>query len=163
MSPWNGQSINCMSVLEASQQLLTNDVTTTAYKSGTAWIQTIVTNVLFQDGSIPGPIMEISPWVDMHLSYLNLFWQRPPRKLIADFPKPTWRSMDIRIKRMCLISMSDVTFAMYLCRCRTPGPAKPPLIGRVTVTRTGRPATTRRPVGTTKNYPIFNSSTTPIY
>jgi aryl sulfotransferase len=40
-------------------------VITTAYKSGTTWMQTIVANLLFQDGDIPGPIMEISPWVDM--------------------------------------------------------------------------------------------------
>ncbi|MEH6586605.1 MAG: sulfotransferase domain-containing protein [Halioglobus sp.] len=38
---------------------------TTAYKSGTTWMQTIVANLLFQNDDIPGPIMEISPWVDM--------------------------------------------------------------------------------------------------
>jgi aryl sulfotransferase len=37
---------------------------TTAYKSGTTWTQTIVANLLFQDGEIPGPIMDISPWID---------------------------------------------------------------------------------------------------
>ena len=40
-------------------------VITTAYKSGTTWMQTIVANLIFQDQQIPGPVMEISPWVDM--------------------------------------------------------------------------------------------------
>jgi aryl sulfotransferase len=38
---------------------------TTAYKSGTTWMQTIVAHLLFQDGNIPGAIMDISPWIDM--------------------------------------------------------------------------------------------------
>ncbi len=42
-------------------------VITTAYKSGTTWMQTIVANLLFQGGEIPGDIMDISPWVDMRL------------------------------------------------------------------------------------------------
>lgn len=44
---------------------------TTAYKSGTTWMQTIVANLLFQkeaqNGGIPAPIMEMSPWVDMRI------------------------------------------------------------------------------------------------
>ena len=45
-----------------------NDIViTTAYKSGTTWTQTIVANLLFQDGNIPGAIMDISPWVDMRV------------------------------------------------------------------------------------------------
>ena len=40
---------------------------TTAYKSGTTWMQTIVANLLFQDGEIPGAIMEMSPWIDMRV------------------------------------------------------------------------------------------------
>jgi aryl sulfotransferase len=40
---------------------------TTAYKSGTTWMQTIVANLIFQDAGIPGPIMEISPWIDMRV------------------------------------------------------------------------------------------------
>jgi aryl sulfotransferase len=42
-------------------------VITTAYKSGTTWTQTIVANLLFQDGEIPGAIMDISPWIDMRI------------------------------------------------------------------------------------------------
>jgi aryl sulfotransferase len=42
-------------------------VITTAYKSGTTWMQTIVANLVFQDGEIPGAIMEMSPWIDMRV------------------------------------------------------------------------------------------------
>ena len=38
---------------------------TTAYKSGTTWMQTIVAHLLFQGAEIPGAIMDISPWIDM--------------------------------------------------------------------------------------------------
>lgn len=40
---------------------------TTAYKSGTTWMQNIVANLLFQENNIPGAIMDISPWVDMRV------------------------------------------------------------------------------------------------
>jgi len=40
-------------------------VITTAYKAGTTWTQTIVANLIFRDGRIPGPIMDVSPWIDM--------------------------------------------------------------------------------------------------
>jgi aryl sulfotransferase len=40
---------------------------TTAYKSGTTWMQTIVANLVFQDREIPGAVMEISPWIDMRV------------------------------------------------------------------------------------------------
>jgi aryl sulfotransferase len=42
-------------------------VITTAYKSGTTWMQTIVANLLFPAGEIPGPIMDIAPWIDMRI------------------------------------------------------------------------------------------------
>ncbi len=40
---------------------------TTAYKSGTTWMQTIVAHLIFQGTEIPGPIMEMSPWIDMRI------------------------------------------------------------------------------------------------
>ncbi len=40
---------------------------TTAYKSGTTWMQAIVAQLIFQDTKIPGPIMEMSPWIDMRI------------------------------------------------------------------------------------------------
>ncbi|MBE9537514.1 MAG: sulfotransferase domain-containing protein [Proteobacteria bacterium] len=42
-------------------------IISTSYKSGTTWMQTIIANLLFQDGDIPGAIMEMSPWVDMRI------------------------------------------------------------------------------------------------
>jgi aryl sulfotransferase len=39
-------------------------VISTSYKAGTTWMQTIVANLLFQDGDLPGPITSISPWLD---------------------------------------------------------------------------------------------------
>lgn len=39
-------------------------VITTAYKAGTTWMQTIVAEMIFRGQEIPGPVMEISPWVD---------------------------------------------------------------------------------------------------
>jgi aryl sulfotransferase len=44
---------------------------TTAYKSGTTWMQTIVANLIFQDGKIPGAVMDISPWIDMRVRPLD--------------------------------------------------------------------------------------------
>lgn len=40
-------------------------VIATAYKSGTTWMQTIVANLIFEGGDIPGQVMSISPWLDM--------------------------------------------------------------------------------------------------
>lgn len=34
-------------------------------KCGTTWVQTIVANLLFPDGNLPGAVMEISPWIEM--------------------------------------------------------------------------------------------------
>ena len=42
-------------------------IVTTAYKSGTTWMQTIVANLIFQGREIPGAVMDISPWIDMRL------------------------------------------------------------------------------------------------
>ncbi len=42
-------------------------IITTAYKSGTTWMQAIVANLIFQGAEIPGPIMDISPWIDMRV------------------------------------------------------------------------------------------------
>jgi aryl sulfotransferase len=39
----------------------------TPYKSGTTWMQTIVTHLVFQDLQVR-PVMELSPWVDMRVS-----------------------------------------------------------------------------------------------
>jgi len=33
-------------------------------KCGTTWTQTIVVNLLFPDGNAPGPVMQLSPWIE---------------------------------------------------------------------------------------------------
>ena len=44
----------------------------TSYKAGTTLTQTIVANLLFPDGELPGPATEISPWLDMRMFPLEL-------------------------------------------------------------------------------------------
>ncbi len=49
-----------------------NDIViSTSYKTGTTWMQTIVANLLYQDGKFPAPISDISPWLDMALPPLD--------------------------------------------------------------------------------------------
>ncbi|HPF47274.1 MAG: sulfotransferase domain-containing protein [Alphaproteobacteria bacterium] len=42
-------------------------IVTTAYKAGTTWMQTIVANLLYQDGNFPAPVSVMSPWLDMDM------------------------------------------------------------------------------------------------
>ncbi len=44
----------------------------TSYKAGTTFMQTIVGNLLFPDGVLPGPASFISPWLDMRIFPLEL-------------------------------------------------------------------------------------------
>jgi len=46
-------------------------VITTSYKAGTTWMQTIVANLLYQDGNFPAPISMMAPWLDMGLPPLD--------------------------------------------------------------------------------------------
>jgi aryl sulfotransferase len=46
-------------------------IISTAYKSGTTLMQTIVLNLLFPDGDLPGPVTLISPWLDMRVAPLE--------------------------------------------------------------------------------------------
>lgn len=46
-------------------------VISTSYKTGTTWMQTIVANLVFQDGAFPQPVMAMSPWLDMTLPPLE--------------------------------------------------------------------------------------------
>jgi aryl sulfotransferase len=39
-------------------------VVCTPPKCGTTWMQTIVATLLFQNGSMPGPVTEIAPWIE---------------------------------------------------------------------------------------------------
>jgi aryl sulfotransferase len=47
-------------------------VIATSYKAGTTFTQTIVGNLLFPDGNLPGPASFISPWLDMRVFPLEL-------------------------------------------------------------------------------------------
>jgi aryl sulfotransferase len=46
-------------------------IVSTSYKTGTTWMQTIVANLLFQDGAFPAPVSTMSPWLDMALPPLD--------------------------------------------------------------------------------------------
>jgi aryl sulfotransferase len=46
-------------------------VISTSYKAGTTWMQTIVANLLYQDGIFPMPVSLMSPWLDMALLPLD--------------------------------------------------------------------------------------------
>lgn len=46
-------------------------VISTSYKTGTTWMQTIVANLLFQDGLFPAPVSVMSPWLDMAIPPLD--------------------------------------------------------------------------------------------
>jgi aryl sulfotransferase len=46
-------------------------VISTSYKTGTTWMQTIVANLVFQDGVFPAPVSAMSPWLDMAIPPLD--------------------------------------------------------------------------------------------
>ena len=48
----------------------------TSYKAGTTFMQTIVGNLLFPDGNLPGPASFISPWLDFRLFPLELVYEQ---------------------------------------------------------------------------------------
>ncbi len=49
-----------------------NDIIiTTSYKAGTTWMQTIVANLLYQDGTFPAPVTVMAPWLDMDMVSLD--------------------------------------------------------------------------------------------
>jgi len=39
-------------------------VIASAYKAGTTWVQAIVGHLLYPDGNFPGPLSELSPWLE---------------------------------------------------------------------------------------------------
>jgi len=47
-------------------------VIATSYKAGTTWTQSIVADLLFPDAALPGPLGEVSPWLDMRVTPLEL-------------------------------------------------------------------------------------------
>ncbi|MCC3859753.1 sulfotransferase domain-containing protein [Pseudemcibacter aquimaris] len=60
------------------------DITiSTTNKCGTTWMQTIVANLLFQDGNLPGPVGDMSPWLE--------FLARPIEEVIDTLENQTHR------------------------------------------------------------------------
>ncbi len=49
-------------------------IISTSYKAGTTWMQTIVANLLYQDGEFPQPVSTMGPWLDMN---------GPPLEMVA--------------------------------------------------------------------------------
>jgi len=47
-------------------------VVATSYKAGTTFTQTVVANLLFPAGEMPGPATFISPWLDLRVFPLEL-------------------------------------------------------------------------------------------
>lgn len=58
-------------------------VVSTSYKAGTTWVQTIIANLLFQDGVFPAPVSVMGPWLEMRL--------RPAEADFATLAAQTWR------------------------------------------------------------------------
>jgi aryl sulfotransferase len=58
-------------------------VISTAYKAGTTLMQTIVLNMIFPDGDIPGPVTNVSAWLDMAVP--------PPGEAMAQLEGQTHR------------------------------------------------------------------------
>lgn len=50
-------------------------IISTSYKTGTTWMQTIVANLIFQDGAFPAPVSVMSPWLDMAIPPLDAISQ----------------------------------------------------------------------------------------
>jgi aryl sulfotransferase len=46
-------------------------VVSTSYKAGTTLMQTIVANLLFSNGDLPGPVTSFMPWLDMRVTPLD--------------------------------------------------------------------------------------------
>ena len=46
-------------------------VISTSYKAGTTLTQTIITNLLFPNGDMPGSVHDVSPWIDMRIAPLD--------------------------------------------------------------------------------------------
>jgi aryl sulfotransferase len=47
-------------------------IVSTSMKAGTTWVQTIVANLLFQDGRFPAPVDTMAPWLDMRFAPLEM-------------------------------------------------------------------------------------------
>src|SRR5438034_4522491 len=59
----------------------------TSYKSGTTWMQRIVSLLLFGSGPLPAPLSRLSPWVDARLPPLEPVIERLERQEHRRFVK----------------------------------------------------------------------------
>jgi aryl sulfotransferase len=62
-------------------------IITTALKAGTTWMQTIVSNLIFQDQELPSPVWQLTPWLDSRGGgspdeKLNLIEAQPHRRFL---------------------------------------------------------------------------------
>lgn len=61
-------------------------VISTSVKAGTTWAQTIVASLLWPDGNLPGPVNELSPWLELPRGpvepVLDLLDAQPHRRII---------------------------------------------------------------------------------
>ncbi|MSR15876.1 MAG: sulfotransferase domain-containing protein [Gammaproteobacteria bacterium] len=47
-------------------------IVSTSMKAGTTWVQTIVANLLYQDGTFPAPVDTMAPWLDMRFAPIEM-------------------------------------------------------------------------------------------
>jgi aryl sulfotransferase len=59
----------------------------TSYKSGTTWMQRIVSLLLFGTGRLPAPLFELSPWLDMRVPPLEPLIEKLERQEHMRFVK----------------------------------------------------------------------------
>lgn len=83
-------------------------VVTTSYKAGTTWMQNIVANLLFQDGNMPAPVSQMSPWIDMDVIPLD--------EIMAGIEAQTWRRAFKTHLPLDGIPYYDTMKYVYVCR-----------------------------------------------
>ncbi len=74
--PQKTREYNCHPIIDGTRWGAYNHrpddiIITTSYKAGTTWMQTIVANLLYQDGNFPAPVSVMAPWLDMGLPPLD--------------------------------------------------------------------------------------------
>ncbi len=87
-------------------------VIATAYKSGTTWMQTIVSKILFKDGPLPNgakSVHDVSPWIDMRLP------PAPVKKEIMESQTKNRRFMKTHLPATALNEYKG-TKKIYICR-----------------------------------------------
>ena len=84
----------------------------TAYKSGTTWMQTIVSKLLFKDGPLPNDaknVGDLSPWIDLRVP------PRPVKKEIMEAQSKNRRFMKTHLPATALKEYKG-SKKIYICR-----------------------------------------------